>query len=121
MPIYVRYHLEPKSYRRFIAFYSPLPPGLPFPFPGSLFRWQDRSCFVLPSRCFSRALPEFHLLCASGATGEDRRTLDAALEELSAVSELGFGLPPSLSVCVRAIFYEKSSFSYVSIATVRGL
>lgn len=58
--------------------------------PSSVRVWkQDRSCcYVLPARCFARALPEFHLLCASGAVGEDRRALEDALAELSAVSDL---------------------------------
>lgn len=49
-------------------------------------------CFVLPARCFVRALPEFHLLCASGSTGENRRALEDALAELS--TDAGIGAAP---------------------------
>lgn len=49
---------------------------------------QDDACFILPARCFPLALPEFHILCASGAAGEDRKTLDDALANLSMVSRM---------------------------------
>ncbi|CAM9422855.1 unnamed protein product [Pylaiella littoralis] len=47
------------------------------------------SYFILPEKCFSLALPEFHVLCASGAVGEDRRVLDGALSKLSSDNLLG--------------------------------
>ena len=50
---------------------------------------KDASYFIVPEQCFSLALPEFHLLCASGAVGDDRRALDGALSKLSSVSDRG--------------------------------
>eukprot|EP00903_Cladosiphon_okamuranus_P008058 g7772.t1 len=50
---------------------------------------QDTSYFIVPEQCFSLALPEFHLLCASGAVGDDRRALDGALSKLSSDNVLG--------------------------------
>lgn len=51
---------------------------------GSVLKGED--AFVLPRACFARALPEFHLLCAHGAAGEDRLALESALGDLDAVS-----------------------------------
>lgn len=53
----------------------------------SLTRKKGVSYFVLPEQCFPLALPEFHVLCASGAVGEDKGALDTALSKLSTVSE----------------------------------
>eukprot|EP00752_Nemacystus_decipiens_P001844 g1778.t1 len=50
---------------------------------------QGVSYFVVPEQCFSLALPEFHMLCASGAVGDDRRALDGALSKLSSDNVLG--------------------------------
>ncbi|CAM9736327.1 unnamed protein product [Ectocarpus sp. 13 AM-2016] len=52
---------------------------------------QGTSYFIFPERCFPLALPEFHVLCASGAVGEDKRSLDGALSKLGADNLLGPG------------------------------
>ncbi|CAN0479971.1 unnamed protein product, partial [Ectocarpus sp. 12 AP-2014] len=45
--------------------------------------------FIFPERCFPLALPEFHVLCASAAVGEDKRSLEGALSKLGADNLLG--------------------------------
>ncbi|CAM9578637.1 unnamed protein product [Ectocarpus sp. 12 AP-2014] len=50
---------------------------------------QGTSYFIFPERCFLLALPEFHVLCASGAVGEDKRSLDGALSKIGADNLLG--------------------------------
>lgn len=75
--------------------HTPLPPSPRLqvtgpPTPASLLPLslvQGTSYVIFPERCFPLALPEFHVLCASGAVGEDKRSLDGALSKLGAVGE----------------------------------
>lgn len=89
---------------------APLPPSLPpRPLPtcdslhvprGPPFSEKGGSYFVVPEQCFSLALPEFHVLCASGAVGDDRRALDGALSKLSSVSDRGCCVRVRACMCV---------------------
>ncbi|CAM9122174.1 unnamed protein product [Choristocarpus tenellus] len=50
----------------------------------------SQCCYVVPSTCYSRCLPEFQLLCASGPVAEEQRSLEASLEDLASDDALGW-------------------------------